>query len=133
MNPRSWRLRRPRLGTVLGGLALFIALQGTAFALPGLNSVDSGDIAPNQVRSSDLGIISPFVGAPVAVNPGVSASAVATCPGGAQVMSVGYQRANSGVTVGNIEILGTSTARVTGYNHTGAPINLQARAFCLQP
>jgi len=35
-------------------LALFFAISGTAIALPGRNSVDSGDIKPGNVRTSDL-------------------------------------------------------------------------------
>jgi hypothetical protein len=38
----------------VGYLALFVALGGTAVALPGRNSVDSRDIKPKNVRRSDL-------------------------------------------------------------------------------
>ena len=40
---------------VLGVVAIFIALGGTAFALPGKNSVDSGDIKKGQVKTRSLG------------------------------------------------------------------------------
>lgn len=40
---------------VLGLVAIFIALGGTALALPGRNTVDSGDIKNGQVRSADIG------------------------------------------------------------------------------
>jgi hypothetical protein len=39
---------------VYGLLAVFIALSGTAAALPGKNSVDSGDIKRNGVKSGDI-------------------------------------------------------------------------------
>jgi hypothetical protein len=38
----------------VGYVAVFLALSGTAAALPGKNKVDSGDIKPANVRSSDL-------------------------------------------------------------------------------
>jgi hypothetical protein len=143
MEARTWRPRRPRLGTVLGGLALFVALQGTALALPGVNTVDSGDITNGQVKQVDIGTnavrsralatVGTVTGPPVNVAPGASGSATAICPPGSQVISVGYQRGDSGLSVGNIEILGVGTARVTGFNHSGAAIALAARAFCLAP
>lgn len=34
-------------------VALFVALSGTALALPGRNTVDSGDIRPNAVKGKD--------------------------------------------------------------------------------
>jgi hypothetical protein len=40
---------------ILGVVAIFIALGGTAAALPGKNKVDSGDIKAGHVRLSDLG------------------------------------------------------------------------------
>jgi hypothetical protein len=39
---------------VVAMLALFISLTGTAAALKGRNSVDSGDIKPRQVKTGDL-------------------------------------------------------------------------------
>lgn len=39
---------------VWGIAAMFVALTGTAVALPGKNTVDSGDIINNQVRSKDV-------------------------------------------------------------------------------
>jgi hypothetical protein len=45
---------RVRPGTVIAVIALFAAMSGAAIALPGRNSVDSGDIKPNGVRSSDI-------------------------------------------------------------------------------
>ena len=41
---------------VVGYVAVFLALSGTAAALPGKNSVDSGDIANGQVKTSDVGV-----------------------------------------------------------------------------
>jgi hypothetical protein len=41
-------------GVVLGVIAILIALSGTSIALPGRNSVDSGDIKKNAVRTPDV-------------------------------------------------------------------------------
>jgi hypothetical protein len=48
------RFRRPSPAMVLAFVALVAALSGTAVALPGKNSVDSGDIRNNTVRSKDI-------------------------------------------------------------------------------
>lgn len=40
---------------VLGLVAIFIAIGGTAVALPGKSTVDSGDIRNGQVKSADIG------------------------------------------------------------------------------
>src|SRR4051812_13626408 len=40
----------------VGYVAVFLALTGTAAALPGTNSVDSGDIINGQVKTPDLGL-----------------------------------------------------------------------------
>jgi hypothetical protein len=49
--PRSLRRAAPLL---LSGLALFAATTGIATALPGQDSVNSGDIKDNTVKSRDL-------------------------------------------------------------------------------
>jgi hypothetical protein len=41
-------------GVALGVIAIMIALSGTSIALPGKNSVDSGDIKKNAVRTADV-------------------------------------------------------------------------------
>ena len=41
-------------GTVIGVVALVAALSGSAIALPGTNTVDSGDIKNNAVKSIDI-------------------------------------------------------------------------------
>lgn len=48
------RLARIRPSSAIALIALFIALGGTAVALPGKNQVDSGDIKNNQIGSKDL-------------------------------------------------------------------------------
>jgi len=49
------RLRRPSPGTILGLLALMVALGGTAAAnLPGRGSVNSGDIKNGAVKAIDI-------------------------------------------------------------------------------
>lgn len=50
---RIQRLRRSA-PTVLSAAALFIAIGGTAVALPGKSTVNSGDIKDNQVKTIDL-------------------------------------------------------------------------------
>ena len=58
MSPQVRRGQRPpAAGTVLGFIALFIAITGVATAnLPGKNSVNSGDIAAKNVKTSDIAI-----------------------------------------------------------------------------
>jgi hypothetical protein len=51
---RILKWRRPSPALVISTIALFVAIGGVAGALPGKNSVDSGDIKNNQVRSKDL-------------------------------------------------------------------------------
>jgi hypothetical protein len=46
--------RRPTPAMAIAFVALLVALSGTAVALPGKNSVDSGDIKNKQVKSKDL-------------------------------------------------------------------------------
>ena len=46
--------RRPSPATVISIVALFVAISGTAMALPGTNSVNSGDIINRQVKTQDL-------------------------------------------------------------------------------
>ncbi len=53
-NQLPYKLARQIRSNVLGLVAIFIALTGTAFALPGNNTVDSGDIINGQVRSPDV-------------------------------------------------------------------------------
>ncbi len=45
---------RPTPAMAVAFVALLAALSGTAIALPGKNSVDSGDIKKNTVRSADI-------------------------------------------------------------------------------
>jgi hypothetical protein len=46
--------RRPSPATVISIVALFVAIGGTAYALPGTNTVNSGDIINGQVKNQDL-------------------------------------------------------------------------------
>ena len=54
MKPLSTRVREHLRSNVYGLIAVFIALGGTAVALPGRNTVDSGDIRNAQVKSVDV-------------------------------------------------------------------------------
>lgn len=48
-------MRRPQHSTIVAYLALFVALGGTAaVALPGTNTVNSGDIKNNSVKGKDV-------------------------------------------------------------------------------
>jgi hypothetical protein len=51
---RRFISRRPSPAMIVGFMALVIALSGTAGALPGINSVDSGDIKNGQVKRKDI-------------------------------------------------------------------------------
>lgn len=53
MNP-SRRIRQHVRSNVVGYVAVFLALSGTATALPGTNKVDSGDIKNGQVTTLDI-------------------------------------------------------------------------------
>jgi hypothetical protein len=48
------RLREHISSNIVGLVALFFALSGAAYALPGVNTVDSGDIIDNAVLSRDI-------------------------------------------------------------------------------
>jgi dissimilatory sulfite reductase (desulfoviridin) alpha/beta subunit len=48
------RSKRITPATVLSGVALFVALSGAAVALPGQNTVNSGDIIDQSVKARDL-------------------------------------------------------------------------------
>lgn len=49
-----FRIRRPSAGMTVAFVALIAALSGTAIALPGKSTVDSGDIKNEQVKGADL-------------------------------------------------------------------------------
>jgi hypothetical protein len=48
------KVGKPSPGLVVACLALVVALGGTAIALPGKNTVNSGDIKNRQVKPADL-------------------------------------------------------------------------------
>jgi hypothetical protein len=49
-----WLSRRPSPAMAVAFIALLAALSGTAVALPGKNTVDSGDIKKGAVKTSDI-------------------------------------------------------------------------------
>ena len=51
---RDFLARRPSPAMAVAFVALLAALSGTAVALPGTNSVDSGDIKNGQVKTKDI-------------------------------------------------------------------------------
>ena len=48
------RAREHLRSNIVGYVALFLALAGGAYALPGRNTVDSGDIRNGQVKTADI-------------------------------------------------------------------------------
>ena len=52
---RRFLVSRPSPAMAVAFVALLAALSGTAIALPGTNSVDSGDIKNGQVKGKDIG------------------------------------------------------------------------------
>jgi len=50
----KFRLKRPSTGTVLGFIAIIIAVMGTANAAPKVQLVQKGDIAPGAVTAKTL-------------------------------------------------------------------------------
>jgi hypothetical protein len=52
---RNFVARRPSPAMAVAFVALLAALSGTAIALPGTNTVDSGDIKRGAVKRSDIG------------------------------------------------------------------------------
>jgi hypothetical protein len=51
---RDFLARRPSPAMAVAFVALLAALSGTAIALPGTNTVDSGDIVNGQVKGKDI-------------------------------------------------------------------------------
>jgi hypothetical protein len=51
---RRFFVRRPTPAMAVAFVALLAALSGTAVALPGINTVDSGDIKNSTIRSKDV-------------------------------------------------------------------------------
>jgi len=51
---QRFHIRRPSGGMAVAFVALLAALSGTAVALPGKNTVNSGDIKNGQVKSADI-------------------------------------------------------------------------------
>src|SRR5215207_7403366 len=51
---RGFFMRRPSPAMAVAFIALLAALSGTAIALPGSNTVDSGDIINGQVKGKDI-------------------------------------------------------------------------------
>jgi hypothetical protein len=141
-NDRRWP-RAPRLGTVLGAAALFFALQGNAFALPGTSTVDSGDITNGQVKAVDIhaGAVGAdqlratwIQGLGVVVTAGTSNTVTATCPAGYQAVGTGFNWDVSvaGLHTTSVEISATNAVTVTGFNDTVGNRTLSARAYCIK-
>jgi hypothetical protein len=146
------RLRLPRPGTVLGAVALFLAMQGVAAALPGVNTVDTGDIINGEVKSGDIGASEVravdihagavraselgatwITGLGTPIGPGATDSVTATCPAGYQAVGTGFNWDVSvaGLYTTSLEITATNAVTATGFNDTAGNRTLSARAYCI--
>jgi hypothetical protein len=98
------RIPRPSPGLVLACLALFASLAGAAGALPGKNTVDSGDVKPNSLKGKDIkestlklpaaavagGLkISVYSQAAGSINSLTGGGATAVCPAGKEAIAGG--------------------------------------------
>ncbi len=102
-------------------VAVFLALTGTAVALPGKNKVDSGDIKKGQVKSSDLARDS--VSSPNVVDDTLTGADITEDTLG-QVPNA--QNAASAQTAGNAEMLdglNSSAFAPTEHNHDSTYVN----------
>lgn len=78
------RATNGRAGVIIGIVALVAALGGSAIALPGKNSVDSGDIKNGQVKTKDMKIATLFIDNPSGVRSNAAVVAIDK-PAGDQV------------------------------------------------
>jgi hypothetical protein len=102
------RIRLPSPGLAIACLALFASIAGVAGALPGKNTVDSGDVKKNSLKGKDIkestlklppatvasGLKISVYSQPAGVlGPNLSATetggATATCPAGKQAIAGG--------------------------------------------
>ena len=83
----SKRFRRPSPALVLSVVALFAALSGAAIALPGKNTVDSGDVKKNSLKGKDIKESTLKLPASAVAGPQVSAFAKVSITGGVQAGS----------------------------------------------
>ena len=110
-------LRRHHLGLI----AIFIALTGTAAALPGKNKVDSGDIKAGQVKGSDLAnnsVTSPKVADGSLLAEDFAAGELPAGPQG-ETGPPGPPNPNAEMLDG----LDSTAFAPTGHNHDGAYVN----------
>ncbi|MBM3666783.1 MAG: hypothetical protein FJW90_04765 [Actinobacteria bacterium] len=148
---------RPSLGSILGGLALMVALGGSAAAnLPGTQTVNSGDIKNDNVKAVDLkdgSVKDAELGtivvrtATTALNDGASGRATATCNAGERIIGGGgepQQQVSDFISQGThpSDGGGVRTASGNSFTHwntkgtnvagTTATIDLISYAICLQ-
>jgi hypothetical protein len=98
------RIVRPSPTVAVSALALLITLSSIAGALPGKNTVDSGDVKPNSLKGKDLkestlklpaaavagGLkISVYRQSAGSINPGFPRGATAACPAGKEAIAGG--------------------------------------------
>jgi hypothetical protein len=145
--------RRVTPALVLSVVALFAALSGAAAALPGSNTVDSGDIKDGKVktadiedagiRAADLGdlihVHTDTVSVPGGVNENAghnTASVNANCANGEELISGSGHWSDNGADeelfLSEIELShGSETVTVRGGNDIGGARTLVAVAHCL--
>lgn len=151
--PRRPRRLRNAAPLLLSGLALFAATTGAATALPGKDTVNSGDIVNESVKSKDLGpgsVSSSEIGDqihahqnPVEVPGGgnengayIVRDAAVTCGGGEELISGSAHWSGEGLNeelfVSEVQLDHASeTVTVKGGNDTANDRTLVAVAHCI--
>jgi hypothetical protein len=130
------RLPRPSAGVIVGGIALVVALGGTAVALPGRDTVDRNDLKENSVGARALKAVQVQT-AQVNVAAGQYGEATASCKANQQLIGGGADWDNAAVNEFTALLDNTPTADGTGWyargqNGFAQPRNLTVRALCLK-
>jgi hypothetical protein len=151
-----WR-RRPRLGTVIAGLALFVALGGTAAAARHYLVTSTSQIKPGVLRAlkgkagragiqgpqgsqgvpgpqgpagpSALSALVTVIGPSVEVPSGEVGGAQAVCPAGYRAIGGGGSGSISGIDVSEMESTHLSWFVITA-NETGITVPIHAEVQC---
>ncbi len=148
---------RPRLGTVLAGLALFVALGGTAAAAKHYLITSTSEIKPGVLKAlkgragrtggqglqgsqgvpgpqgpagpSALSALVTVLGPNVEVPSGEVGGAEAVCPAGYRAIGGGGSGSISGIDVSEMESTHTSWFVITA-NETGIALTIHAQVQC---
>ncbi len=101
----------------------------------GVNSVGALEMEPNSVSSDELEAITVVTADSATVANGAVAGATATCPGGSDVISGGFDGGGGGTAwrVQRSIQFGADSWRAFGTNETGGNSFLRVSALCLAP